>query len=119
MNNDQIKVIFAEEEHAKYAEQIVTLIYESALQRGTGIARRTPEYIAKKIRGGKAVVALCDDRLIGHIRPNRRPRIPTIGACRQNQSQNIRTCQTQIPVRKIIQYHHLATCHEAKFTDGI
>ena len=47
MNNDQIKVIFAEEEHAKYAEQIVTLIYESALQRGTGIARRTPEYIAQ------------------------------------------------------------------------
>ncbi len=65
MNNDQIKVIFAEEEHTKYAEQIVTLIYESALQRGTGIARRTPEYIAQKIRGGKAVVALCDDRLIG------------------------------------------------------
>ena len=54
MNNDQIKVIFAEEEHTKYAEQIVTLIYESALQRGTGIARRTPEYIAQKIRGGKA-----------------------------------------------------------------
>ena len=65
MNNDQIKVIFAEEEHTKYAEQIVTLIYESALQRGTGIARRTPEYIAQKIRSGKAVVALCDDRLIG------------------------------------------------------
>ena len=63
MNNDQIKVVFAEEEHAKYAEQIVTLIYESALQRGTGIARRTPEYIAQKIKSGKAVVALCDDRL--------------------------------------------------------
>ena len=41
------------------------LIYESAPQRGTGIARRSPEYIAKKISGGKAVVALCDDRLIG------------------------------------------------------
>lgn len=65
MNNNQIKVVFAEEEHAKYAEQIVTLIYESALQRGTGIARRSPEYIAQKIRSGKAVVALCDDRLIG------------------------------------------------------
>ncbi len=65
MNNNQIKVVFADEEHAKYAEQIVTLIYESALQRGTGIARRSPEYIAQKIRSGKAVVALCDDRLIG------------------------------------------------------
>lgn len=65
MNNDQIKVVFAEEEHAKYSQQIVDLIYESALQRGTGIARRSPEYIAAKIRGGKAVVALYDDRLIG------------------------------------------------------
>ena len=65
MNNDQIKVMFAEEEHVKYAERIVTLIYESALQRGTGIARRSPEYIAEKIRKGKAVVALCDDRIIG------------------------------------------------------
>lgn len=65
MNNDQIQVIFAQEEHAKYADLIVKLIYESALQRGTGIARRTPEYIAKKITGGKAVVALYEDRLIG------------------------------------------------------
>lgn len=65
MNNDQIMVMFATEEHVKYADTIVRLIYESALQRGTGIARRSPEYIAQKIRGGKAVVALCDDRLIG------------------------------------------------------
>ena len=65
MNNDQIKVMFASEEHAKYAEKICQLIYESALQRGTGIARRSPEYIASKIASGKAVVALCDDRLIG------------------------------------------------------
>ena len=58
MNNDQIKVMFASEEHTKYAETIVNLIYESALQRGTGIARRSPEYIAKKISGGKAVVEI-------------------------------------------------------------
>ncbi|MDE6078784.1 MAG: GNAT family N-acetyltransferase [Duncaniella sp.] len=66
MNNDQIKVIFATDEHVEHAERICTLIYESALQRGTGIARRSPEYIAKKITSGKAVVALTDDnRLIG------------------------------------------------------
>lgn len=65
MNNEQIKVIFAEDQHAKFARQICDLIYESALQRGTGIARRSPEYISDKIIGGKAVVALCDDRLIG------------------------------------------------------
>lgn len=65
MNNDQVSVEFATEEHTKYAQQIVDLIYESALQRGTGIARRTPEYIIDKIRGEKAVVAMYGDRLIG------------------------------------------------------
>ena len=56
---------FAQEEHAKYAERICTLIYESALQRGTGIARRSNEYIASKITGGKAVVALEGEKLVG------------------------------------------------------
>lgn len=65
MNNDQVSVMFANEEHTKYADLIVKLIYESALQRGTGIARRSPQYIIDKIKGGKAVVALYGDRLIG------------------------------------------------------
>lgn len=66
MNNDQIQVLFAEEEHVCYSQQIVDLIYESALQRGTGIAKREPEYIAAKIKSGKAVIALSDDgKLIG------------------------------------------------------
>lgn len=65
MNNDQVSVMFATEEHAKHAEHIVNLIYESALQRGTGIARRSPQYIIDKIKGGKAVVAMYGDRLIG------------------------------------------------------
>lgn len=65
MDITDINVTFAQPEHAKYAEHIVNLIYESALQRGTGIARRTPEYIAAKINGGKSVVALHGDRLVG------------------------------------------------------
>lgn len=65
MNLKEINVKFAEPEEAKYAEQIVTMIYESALQRGTGIAKRTPEYIAQKIMSGKSVVALHGDRLVG------------------------------------------------------
>lgn len=58
-------IIEAAPEHARFAEQICDMIYESALQRGTGIAKRSPEYIEKKINGGKAVVALDGDRLIG------------------------------------------------------
>ncbi len=49
----------------QYAEHICKLIYESALQRGTGIARRSPEYIAEKMAGGKAIVALDGERLVG------------------------------------------------------
>ncbi len=58
-------VRFAEAEDAKHAERICTLIYESALQRGTGIARRSPEYISEKITSGKAVVAYIADALVG------------------------------------------------------
>ena len=65
MSNKAISVIFAEIEHAIYAERICQLIYESALQRGTGIAKRSPEYIVSKIKGGKAVVALDGERLVG------------------------------------------------------
>lgn len=65
MNNNSVKVLFAEESHTVYAERICQLIYESALQRGTGIARRSPEYISAKITGGKAVVALDGDKLVG------------------------------------------------------
>ncbi len=65
MSQKSINVQFAKSEHTKYAERICTLIYESALQRGTGIAKRSPEYISDKITSGKAVVAVEGDKLIG------------------------------------------------------
>ena len=40
MNNNSISVVFADSSHAHYAQRICDLIYESALQRGTGIASR-------------------------------------------------------------------------------
>lgn len=65
MEANDISVIYADASHTKYAEHICKLIYESALQRGTGIAKRTPEYVSEKMLGGKAVVALDGDRLVG------------------------------------------------------
>ena len=41
-----------------YAEEIVREIEESAKIRGTGIAKRTPEYVAGKMAEGKAIIAL-------------------------------------------------------------
>ena len=56
MNSIVIQV--ASPEHISYAESISWLIEESAKKRGTGIAKRTPEYIIKKINEKKAIIAL-------------------------------------------------------------
>jgi len=44
-----------------YAEQICNEMFESAKARGTGIARRKPEYVANKMIEGKSVIALHKD----------------------------------------------------------
>ena len=54
----KINVYVADESHIKYAQEICDLVYISAQERGTGIAKRTPEYIAQKMKYGKAVIAL-------------------------------------------------------------
>ncbi|MFM8473306.1 MAG: GNAT family N-acetyltransferase [Candidatus Kapaibacterium sp.] len=51
----------ATEDHCSYAETICLIIEESARLRGTGIAKRDPEYIRSKMREGKAVIAVSDD----------------------------------------------------------
>ncbi len=53
-----IKVVIAEKEHIKYVDEINDAIDSAAKQRGTGIARRTYEYLAAKIEEGKAIIAL-------------------------------------------------------------
>ncbi len=65
MDTKDLIVRFATAEDVEFAEKICTLIYESALQRGTGIARRSPEYISEKMTSGKAVVAKIGERLVG------------------------------------------------------
>ena len=61
MNENDFSVVVASEAHAGYAEQICDEMAESAKARGTGIARRSPEYVADKMREGKAVIALHKD----------------------------------------------------------
>lgn len=53
------------EEHIPFAEEICSLIETSAKQRGTGIAKRSPEYIEKKMVNGNAVIALMGNQLVG------------------------------------------------------
>ncbi|MGI6074619.1 MAG: GNAT family N-acetyltransferase [Fermentimonas sp.] len=60
-----VEIHIANSSYLGYAQDICDLIYESAQARGTGIAKRTPEYIASKIEEGKAVIALDGDKLVG------------------------------------------------------
>jgi hypothetical protein len=48
----------ASAQHVDYAQQICDEMAESAKARGTGIAQRSPEYVANKMLEGKAVIAL-------------------------------------------------------------
>lgn len=57
----QIDVLVADASHSVYADEICEEILISARERGTGIARRTPEYIIEKILAGKAVIAISED----------------------------------------------------------
>lgn len=59
--DNSIIVRVATSQDVHYAEQITTEMAESAKARGTGIARRSPDYIANKMREGKAVIAHTTD----------------------------------------------------------
>lgn len=61
----EISIQVATSAHQKYAKAICQLIEESAKSRGTGIAKRKPEYVREKLNSGKAVVALADGQLAG------------------------------------------------------
>lgn len=55
-----INVFVANSSHINYAERVCELIHKSAQERGTGIAKRTPEYISDKIVSGKAIIAITE-----------------------------------------------------------
>lgn len=60
-----VKVHYATAEHSHYAEAICELIESAAKARGTGIAKRDPEYIRTKLQNENAVIALDGDKLAG------------------------------------------------------
>ena len=61
----EIQIFEAQEKHAIYAEAICDMMALAAQQRGTGIAKRTPEYLTQKMLEGKAVIALDGENLVG------------------------------------------------------
>ena len=61
----QIDVMVADASHEVYVDTILDTIREAAKKRGTGIAERTHEYIATKMKEGKAIIALNGDEFAG------------------------------------------------------
>src|SRR5690606_8604239 len=58
-NNIIVRLATADDKH--YAITITQEMEESAKARGTGIAKRSPEYLEKKMEEGKAVIAVTTD----------------------------------------------------------
>lgn len=62
----EIIVQIANESHLKYVQVILDTIEAAAKVRGTGIAKRTPEYLELKIKEGKSIIALAGDEFAGY-----------------------------------------------------
>lgn len=60
-----VNVIVANDEHLSFVDDILSTIELAAKIRGTGIAKRSPEYISDKIKEGKAIIALHDGKFVG------------------------------------------------------
>lgn len=60
-----MEIIIADQTHTVYAQIICDTIEKAAQVRGTGIARRKPEYIISKMEKGNAVIALDKTQFAG------------------------------------------------------
>lgn len=60
-----MEIVIANNSHIEYAQIICDTISDAAKVRGTGIAKRQPEYIATKIENGNAVIALQNSKFAG------------------------------------------------------
>lgn len=61
----EIDVMVADASHEVYVDTILETIETAAKVRGTGIAKRTHEYVAQKMKEGKAIIALAGDEFAG------------------------------------------------------
>ncbi|HTB27136.1 MAG TPA: hypothetical protein VK711_17315 [Puia sp.] len=57
----KFKILIADPSHQDFAQIICDEMESSAKARGTGIAKRSPEYIREKMREGKAVIAFTEE----------------------------------------------------------
>lgn len=51
--------------HLHYAETICEMMADAAKKRGTGIAKRSPHYLQKKMIEGQAIIAIANELVVG------------------------------------------------------
>jgi len=61
----KVTVEVASAKHLAYVDEILKTIESAAKVRGTGIAKRKPEYVESKIKEGKAIIAMDGDKFVG------------------------------------------------------
>ena len=61
----EIDVMVADASHEVYVDTILDTIKAAAKVRGTGIAERTHDYLALKMKEGKAIIALNGEEFVG------------------------------------------------------
>lgn len=62
---EEISIRVATAEHVQYVQVVLDTIEAAAKVRGTGIAKRTPEYVEQKMKEGKAIIALAGEDFAG------------------------------------------------------
>ena len=58
IDSSEIEIVVAGEEHIGYVDEVLDTINRAAKVRGTGIAKRSPEYVKQKMIEHKAVLAI-------------------------------------------------------------
>ena len=61
----EITIEIANDKHIQYVQTILDTIEAAAKVRGTGIAKRSPEYVELKMKEGKSIIALAGDEFAG------------------------------------------------------
>ncbi|MDR2497792.1 MAG: GNAT family N-acetyltransferase [Tannerellaceae bacterium] len=65
MADVEIDIMVADSSHEVYVDTVLETIEAAAKVRGTGIAARTHDYLATKMKEGKAIIALAGDEFAG------------------------------------------------------
>ena len=130
MDTQQIDVMVADASHEVYVDTILETIRNAAAVRGTGIAERTHEYVATKMKEGKAIIALCGDdfagfpymgkqAICGYFRSDRSSRFPWVRTGKTHQTGFFPTGTSPMAESKNIQSDLRSSCHEDEHRTGL